>query len=60
MMNYNLEAHLDCEKDITLSQFNELLAKIEKVLHDKFDINHVNIQPEYKKEEDSKDFIVQC
>lgn len=55
----HLEAHLDCEKDITLSQFNELLAKIEKVLHDKFDINHVNIQPEYKKEEDSKDFIVQ-
>lgn len=54
----HLEAHLDCTEDITLSQFNELLHKIEKVLFEKFHINHVNIQPEYKKE-DPKDFIVQ-
>jgi cobalt-zinc-cadmium efflux system protein len=54
----HLEAHLDCSDDMTLSQFNILLHKIEEVLYDKFSINHVNIQPEFKKE-DPKDFIVQ-
>jgi len=55
----HLEAHLDCSEDIKMSEFNELLHKIEHVLFDKFHINHINIQPEYKKEETSKDFIVQ-
>ena len=54
----HLEAHLDCSDDMTLSQFNILLHKIEDVLYEKFSINHVNIQPEFKKE-DPKDFIVQ-
>lgn len=54
----HLEAHLDCSEDMTLSQFNDLLMQIEEVLYHKFNINHVNIQPEYKKE-DPKDFIVQ-
>lgn len=55
----HLEAHLDCSEDIKMSEFNELLDKVEHVLFEKFHINHINIQPEYKKEEDSKDFIVQ-
>lgn len=54
----HLEAHLDCSKDIKMSEFNELLQKVEHVLFDQFHINHINIQPEYKKE-DPKDFIVQ-
>ena len=54
----HLEAHLDCSKDLKLSEFNILLDKIESVLLEKFAINHTNIQPEYQKE-DSKDFIVQ-
>lgn len=54
----HLEAHLDCSNDMSLSQFNILLHKIEEVLYEKFSINHVNIQPEFKKE-DPKDFIVQ-
>lgn len=54
----HLEAHLDCSEDINMSQFNILLDKVEQVLFHKFHINHINIQPEYKKE-DSKDFIVQ-
>lgn len=54
----HLEAHLDCSDDIKMSAFNDLLHKIEKVLFDKFGINHINIQPEFKKE-DPKDFIVQ-
>ncbi|TBX71209.1 cation transporter [Flavobacterium silvisoli] len=55
----HLEAHLDCEEDIKMSEFNELLHQIEMVLFEKFGINHINIQPEFKKEEVTKDFIVQ-
>ncbi len=54
----HLEAHLDCSEDIRMSEFNELLHKVEQVLFLKFNINHINIQPEFKKE-DPKDFIVQ-
>lgn len=54
----HLEAHLDCENDIRMSEFNELLHQIEEVLYEKFNINHVNIQPEFQKV-DPKDFIVQ-
>ncbi|WP_395073763.1 cation diffusion facilitator family transporter [Flavobacterium sp.] len=54
----HLEAHLDCSLDIKMSEFNILLEKIEVVLLEKFNINHINIQPEFQKE-DSKDFIVQ-
>jgi cobalt-zinc-cadmium efflux system protein len=54
----HLEAHLDCSEDIRMSEFNDLLHQVEIVLFDKFGINHINIQPEFKKE-DPKDFIVQ-
>ena len=54
----HLEAHLDCSEDVKMSEFNDLLDKVEQVLFEKFHINHINIQPEYKKE-DPKDFIVQ-
>jgi cobalt-zinc-cadmium efflux system protein len=54
----HLEAHLDCSEDIKISEFNDLLHKIEQILFTQFHINHINIQPEFKKE-DPKDFIVQ-
>ncbi|WP_293875384.1 cation diffusion facilitator family transporter [Flavobacterium sp.] len=54
----HLEAHLDCSDDIKMSEFNVLLHNVEMVLFEKFNINHINIQPEFKKE-DPKDFIVQ-
>jgi cobalt-zinc-cadmium efflux system protein len=54
----HLEAHLDCRHDIRMSEFNSLLHEVEMVLFTKFHINHINIQPEYSKE-DPKDFIVQ-
>ncbi|GMN10012.1 cation diffusion facilitator family transporter [Croceitalea sp. MTPC9] len=54
----HLEAHVDFEKDIKLSEFDKILEQIEdKVFHD-YGINHVNIQPEYGKC-DSKKIIVQ-
>lgn len=54
----HLEAHLDCKNNITMTEFNELLHKVEQVLFTKFNINHINIQPEYSKK-DPKDYIVQ-
>lgn len=54
----HLEAHLDCTRDLTLTEFNELVHKVELLLFEKFHINHTNIQPEFKRT-DPKNFIVQ-
>ncbi|WP_299776533.1 cation diffusion facilitator family transporter [uncultured Formosa sp.] len=54
----HLEAHLDFKENISLTQFNDILFQIENILHDKFNINHVNIQPEFNKK-DPKEIIVQ-
>ncbi|WP_340154378.1 cation diffusion facilitator family transporter [uncultured Winogradskyella sp.] len=54
----HLEAHLDLSEDITTTEFNNLLLKIETILHNEFNINHVTIQPEFNKE-DPKEVIVQ-
>jgi len=54
----HLEAHIDFENDIKLSEFDRILEKIENLLCEKYHINHINIQPEYGKC-DSKDLIVQ-
>ena len=54
----HLEAHIDFNEDIKLSQFDDILEKIEEELYHNHGINHVNIQPEFGKC-DSKDIIVQ-
>ncbi len=54
----HFEAHIDFNEDITLSRFDEVLDEIEELLFHKFNINHVNIQPEYGKN-GPKDIIVQ-
>ncbi|NNC49496.1 MAG: cation transporter [Flaviramulus sp.] len=54
----HLEAHIDFNNDITLSEFDTILHQIEDLVFRKYDINHVNIQPEFNKE-DAKDVIVQ-
>ena len=54
----HFEAHVDFNKDISLSQFDKVLHEIEELLFHKFEINHVNIQPEFGKC-DSKEVIVQ-
>ncbi|PKV48725.1 cobalt-zinc-cadmium efflux system protein [Aquimarina sp. MAR_2010_214] len=54
----HLEAHIDFNIDIKVSEFGEILNTIEDVLRDKFGINHVTLQPEFGKE-DNKDIIVQ-
>lgn len=54
----HLEAHIDFDTDIRLSEFDAILEKIEEEVFHKFGINHVNIQPEYEKV-DNKQIIVQ-
>ncbi|MEM7485372.1 MAG: cation diffusion facilitator family transporter [Bacteroidota bacterium] len=54
----HLEAHIDFKNDIKLSEFDEILEKIEEHVYHKHGINHVNIQPEFDKC-DSKNIIVQ-
>ncbi len=41
------EAHVDMEKDIKITQFEEILESIKEYLHDKYEIHHVTLQPEY-------------
>ena len=57
-METHFEAHIDFYEDISLSEFDEILHTIEDILNRKFDINHVNIQPEYGKCDD-KNLVVQ-
>ena len=55
---FHLEAHLDFSEDISLTEFDNILHQIEKLLHDEYQINHVTIQPEFNKQ-DPKEIIVQ-
>lgn len=54
----HLEAHVDFYEDVTLTQFDSVLTKVEEMLFHDFGINHVTIQPEHQKD-DPKDIIVQ-
>ena len=54
----HLEAHLDLNEDVSISEFNRILEAIELLLKEEFKINHVTVQPEFNKA-DSKDIIVQ-
>ncbi len=54
----HLEAHVDFERDISISEFNQVLREIKTTLFEKFNINHVNIQPEFGKK-GPKDIIIQ-
>ncbi|MBQ0733743.1 cation diffusion facilitator family transporter [Aquimarina celericrescens] len=54
----HLEAHIDFNGDINVSEFGKILHEIEDILHENFGINHVTLQPEFGKK-DSKDIIVQ-
>lgn len=45
----HLEAHIDFKTDIKLSEFDEILNEIEELLYHDYQINHINIQPEFQK-----------
>jgi cobalt-zinc-cadmium efflux system protein len=54
----HFEAHIEFKNNIKLSEFDEICNKVEKILLDKFHINHSNLQPEFERD-DHKDFIIQ-
>ncbi len=55
--NYHMEAHIEFNKDIKLSEFDEICERIEKLLKEQFNINHTNIQPEWHRD-DPKEYII--
>ncbi|MBL4745609.1 MAG: cation transporter [Flavobacteriaceae bacterium] len=54
----HFEAHIEFNEDIRLSDFDLYCVRIERLLKDKFGINHTNFQPEFKRDDDKK-YIVQ-
>ena len=54
----HLEAHLDLNENVSITEFDSILHDIETVLHEQYNINHVTIQPEFNKN-DPKEIIVQ-
>ena len=42
-----LEAHIDIEEDLTLSEVDRLLTSIRGILKSKFGISHTTLQPEF-------------
>lgn len=55
--NINLEAHLDFNKNVTLSESNRVIDTLEELLNKKFGISHTTFQCEYNRN-DKKDIIV--
>ncbi len=54
----HFEAHIEFKEDIKLSDFDVVCEQVEKLLLDKFHIQHCNLQPEYNRS-DSKEIIIQ-
>ena len=52
-----LEAHIEFNRDIRLSEFDKICEQIEKLLYEKFHINHTYIQPEWQRD-DPKVYII--
>ena len=50
------EAHIDFEKDINISDFEKMMKKVKEYLHDKYEIHHVTLQPEFSVD-DNKELI---
>jgi cobalt-zinc-cadmium efflux system protein len=54
----HFEAHLEFNEDIKLSEFDFICEEVEKLLLEKFQIQHSNLQPEYRRD-DLKEIIIQ-
>ena len=52
-----MECHIDLKNDLKLSEVDELIVKISKMLKDEFNIFHVTIQPEFNFK-DNKSIVV--
>ncbi len=47
----HLEAHLDFNEDVTLSESNQVIDTLEKKLHDAFDVEHTTFQCEFDRDD---------
>jgi len=54
----HFEAHIEFKSNIKLSEFDIICKELEKILLEKFHINHCNFQPEFDRD-DSKEIIIQ-
>lgn len=54
----HFEAHIQFKDDIPLSKFDGICQNVEKILLEKFHINHSNLQPEFERD-DRKELIIQ-
>ena len=50
------EAHIDMEKDVKISDFEEILEAVKAYLHETYAIHHVTLQPEFSVN-DNKEMI---
>jgi len=53
----HFEAHLDFNEDVPLSVSNAVIEKLEKKLHDMFDVEHTTFQCEYERD-DNKNVVI--
>lgn len=54
----HFEAHLDCQENISISEFNTIVSEIEEVLFHDFHISHCTIQPDFGKD-CNKEYVLQ-
>jgi cobalt-zinc-cadmium efflux system protein len=54
----HFEAHIEFKENIKLSDFDLVCKNVEEILNSKFQIQHCNLQPEFKRN-DSKEIIIQ-
>jgi len=53
----HLEAHLDFEENLTLSESNAVIETLEHKLHDTFSIEHTTFQCEYNRDDNKKRIV---
>ncbi|TAJ14144.1 cation transporter [Marinilabiliaceae bacterium JC017] len=53
-MEYHLEAHLDIEKDVPISETSQIVTQAQTLLQEKFNISHSTIQPEFNVKDDKR------
>jgi len=54
----HFEAHIEFKENIKLSDFDLVCEQVEEILNTKFQIQHCNLQPEFKRD-DVKELIIQ-
>ena len=50
------EAHIDMEKDVKITEFEQIMHAVQEYLHTTYDIHHVTLQPEFSVD-DNKELI---